>query len=650
MIFDYTTITPEAIGRMVDDTIAAAQEVIATVVRAEPTWETTIAPLDEIADLMLHAYGRTAFMGYVHPDQATREAGSAAEERIEKFGIELAFRRDLYEVVAQFAATPEAATLGPIEARLLEFVLRDFRRAGHELGSAARDRLQVLSNRLVELGVAFERNLAEHDDGIVVSRNDLEGLPDAYVETLDEGPEPGTFRVTMAYPHVIPFLDGSPRRDLRRQLSFKFNTRAVEGNRPLLEEAVAIRKEIADLFGLPSWAHRVLEDRMAGNPETVGRFYAQLQGPLTEAAEFELRRMSELLAADTGETQLMPYDLRYYDTSIRRTEYGVDQHEVAEYFPLDSVLEGLFDLTGEVFGLRYEELDVEVWHPDVRTFAIRDAGDGRLISHFSMDLFPRTSKYGHAAAFPLVAGRRLADGTYQRPYAAIVANFTKPTPTRPSLLQHSEVETFFHEFGHILHQTLTTSPYVRFSGTNVERDFVEAPSQIMQHWTWRADVLSRFARHHETGDPIPTRLVDQLVAARQLNVALDNLRQMSVGMLDQELHGPAETKDLDAILRTTWEVTMFPFHEGTFFPASFGHLFGYDAGYYGYMWSEVYGDDMFSRFEDEGVLSPAVGAAYRQEILEPGGIRPAMEHLRAFLGRDPDITAFLRKLGVVERA
>ena len=644
MIFDYSDITPEGIAAEVESAITAARQQIEGVVTGDRSWQATMVPLEDVADLLARTYGRTAFMGYAHPDPAVREAGNAAEERLSKFGVELAFRRDLYEAVADFAE--RATGLGPVEQRLVEFTMLDFRQAGHELDESARDRLRVLSDRLVELGVAFERNVAEHDDGITVTRDDLEGMPEAYIDTLDEGPEEGTFRITLAYPHAFPFFDNSPRRDLRQQLSFKFNTRAVETNRPLLEEAVAIRKEIAGLFDLPSWSHRVLEDRMAENPENVARFYADLQAPLIEAGGGEVDRMTELLTADTGETVLMPYDMRYYDTQLRRTEFGVDQNEVAEYFPLDSVLEGLFRITGEVFGLSYEELDIEVWHPDVRSFAIHDAADGRLISHFSMDLFPRPGKFSHAAAFPLIPGRRLADGSYQQPYAAILANFTKPTKTRPSLLQHSEVETFFHEFGHILHQTLTTSPYVRFAGTNVERDFVEAPSQIMQHWTWRTDVLSTFARHHETGEPIPAELVEQLVAARQLNVAVDKLRQMTFGMLDQELHGPAEEKDLDEILRRTWEVTLFPFHEGTFYPASFGHLFGYDSGYYGYLWSEVYGDDMFSRFENEGVLSPAVGMDYRREILEKGGTRSGMEHLRAFLGRDPESGAFLRKLGI----
>jgi thimet oligopeptidase len=644
MIPDYTAITPDTIRARVDDAIREAEQITISIVAAEPTWDSTIQPLEDIADLMARTYGTTAFLGYVHPDEATRDAGHEAEERISKFGIELAFRRDLYEAVAAYLAGDDASARTGEEARLLEFVGRDFRDAGQHLPEPDRLRLRQLSDRLVELGVAFERNVAEHEDALVVTREDLEGMSEAYIETLEE--EGGSFRITLAYPHSIPFLDRSPRRDLREELARKFNTRAVEENRPLLTEAVAIRREIAGLFGLPTWAHKVLRDRMAETPERVAAFYADLVPPLSEAGQGEIEVMSQLLAGDTGDGTLMPFDTRYYDTMIRRQEHGIDQNLVAEYFPLESVLDGLFRVTGEVFGLRYREVEVEAWHPDVRTFAIEDVSSDSVIAHFSMDLFPRQGKFSHAAVFPLVPGRRLNDGSYQRPYAAIVANFTKPTATRPSLLQHTEVETFFHEFGHILHQTLTKSRFVRFSGTRVERDFVEAPSQIMEHWTWSAEVLSTFARHHETGEPIPVELIEQLVGARRLNIAVDKLRQMTYGMLDQDLHGVDSGEDLDAILRRTWAVTLLPFHEGTFYPASFTHLFGYEAGYYGYLWSEVYGDDMFSRFEEEGVLSPRVGMDYRREILEAGGTRPAMEHLRAFLGRDPNATAFLRKLAI----
>jgi Zn-dependent oligopeptidase len=264
-----------------------------------------------------------------------------------------------------------------------------------------------------------------------------------------------------------------------------------------------------------------------------------------------------------------------------------------------------------------------------------------------MDLFPREGKFSHAAAFPLIPGRRLADGSYQKPLAAIVANFTKPGADRPSLLQHQEVETFFHEFGHILHQTLTKAELTKFSGTSTEGDFVEAPSQIMENWTWQPEVLARFARHYETGEPISPRLVSQLTAAKNLNIALLTLRQAQFGLLDLWMHDESPQKDLDDIHVRSTQVSLFPIHADTFYPASFGHLLGgYDAGYYGYLWSEVYGDDMWSRFEKEGVVNPAVGADYRHEVLEMGGSRDGIEHLRAFLGREPNNEAFLRKLGM----
>jgi Zn-dependent oligopeptidase len=321
---------------------------------------------------------------------------------------------------------------------------------------------------------------------------------------------------------------------------------------------------------------------------------------------------------------------------------------VAAYFPLELVLEGMFAVTGDVFGLEYHQVpDAAAWHPDVTLYEIRDAGSGTPRAYFYADLFPREGKYGHAAAFPLGYGRALPDGGYQTPVAAIVANLTKPTEDSPSLLKHGEALTLFHEFGHILHFCLTTVDLIRFAGFDTEWDFVEAPSQIMEHWMWRPEVLARFARHHETGEPIPADLVERLVAARDLNVGLATMRQLFLGKLDLLLHATADPVDLDAAYRESYRLTLLPFHEGTFFPASFGHLMGgYDAGYYGYLWAKVYGDDMFSMFEEAGVTDPEVGARYRREVLAMGGSRDAMDHLRAFLGREPSSEAFLRNLGL----
>jgi Zn-dependent oligopeptidase len=549
----------------------------------------------------------------------------------------MVFREDLNAAVNEYAATDEAAALEGERARYVEFTLRDLRHAGHQLSAEARARVKEKTQRLVELGVRFQENIDEWEDHILVTAEELEGLPPSFAESLETDEETGKLKVTLAYPHLIPFVENARRRDLREELSFKFNTQAVEANRKILEEARELRHQIAEEFGVPSWAHHRLEERMAKDPERVASFYEDLLPPLTKKGESDLSVMGDLLAADMGESQIQPWDWRFYDTQQRRTDYGVDPFEVAAYFPLDGALGGMFDLVQETFGLEFREVpDPDVWHPDVRLFAIHDASSGEELAHFYLDLFPREGKYGHAA-----------DGSYQNPVCAMVANFTKPTASAPSLLQHGEVETLFHEFGHVLHQNLGRTELARFAGTSVERDFVEAPSQIMQHWVWRADVLRRFARHHETGEPVPDHLVEQLVAARQLNVAVHQLRQLQYGWWDQTMHGVDIGLDFDQILREGARLGLMPFHEGTFALASFGHLMGgYDAAYYGYMWSEVFGDDMFSRFEEEGVTNPAVGMSYRREVLERGGSVDADEMLAAFLGREPDNTAFLRKLGI----
>ena len=645
----YADVTPDQIEKGIGQAIAHAETVLHELVatNGERNFENTMRPLDRIADILAHASYDFYFMGYVHPDKEVRTAAKEGEEKITKWASDIFFRDDLNAAVQEYASTGEAPRLEGEHARLLEHLLRDLRRAGHELDPDTRERVKSLTQRLIELEVRFQQNIDEWDDWILASREDLEGMPDSWIEGLDVDEETGEFKVTIAYPHLIPFLENSPRRDLREQLRYKFNTVAVDENRKILEEAVALRQEIADAFQLPTWAHHRLELRMAKTPERVKEMYDELRHPMTEKGEQEKAAVAKLLLADTGDSVVQGWDWSYYDTQQRKTDYGVDNFEVAKYLPLQQVLDGMFELTSEMFGITFAEIpDFDTWHEDVRLYAIHEAGTGEEIARFYLDLFPREGKYGHAAEFPLIPSRRLEDGTYQNPVCAMVANFTKPTKDQPSLLQHSEVETLFHEFGHVLHQNLGRTELARFSGTNTERDFVEAPSQIMEHWIWRPDVLKRFARHYQTGEPIPTELVEQLVAARLLNKAMWQLRQMTYGWWDQELHGGPD-RDIDAIYEEGAEISLLPHHEGTFALASFGHLMGgYDASYYGYMWAEVFGDDMFSRFEAEGVTNPEVGMAYRNEILGKGGALDADEMLVHFLGREPNNEAFLRKLGI----
>ena len=645
----FSDLTPKEIEDGIATRLEQAEAVLTEVVSLaeDRNFENTLRPLDRINDILGHANYEYCFMGYVHPEKEVRTAAKLAEERRQKWASEMVFRDDLYSAVKDYSTTEDAAGLEGERGRFLERTMRDLRKAGHELDAETKDLVKEKTLRLNELEVQFQQNIDEWEDGLLVTRDDLVGMPGGWIDSLDKDAESGKYKVSLDYPEMIPFLENSPRRDLREELRFKNNTAAVEANTPLLEEAVAVRQEIAEAFGMQSWSDYRLQDRMAGGPKRVKEFYSGVRPGLTERATDEIETMSKLLEADTGDTQLQGWDFAYYDTLQRKTDYGVDNFEVAKYLPLDGVLKGMFDLTSEMFGITYRELeDFDTWHPDVRLFAIDDAETGEELSRFYLDLFPREGKFGHAAEFPLIASRELEDGSYQNPVCAMVCNFTKPTANTPSLLQHSEVETFFHEFGHVLHQNLGRTELAAFSGTNTERDFVEAPSQIMENWTWDADVLRRFAHHYETGDPIPADLVDQMIAARDLNKGRFYLGQMTYGWWDQEMHSGPD-RDLQKIHDKGFEIGLLPLQEGTFALASFGHLMGgYDSAYYGYMWSEVFGADMYSKFEEMGNTNPEVGMLYRREILERGGSLDADDMLVNFLGREPSNEAFLAKLGI----
>ena len=651
MLYDYRDVSADSVATVTDEAVRRADELVAQAAAADPpSFEATLEPLERALAVIGEAYGRGAFMGQVHSDADVRDAGQDAEERLNKWRVGIPFREDLYRAVAAVSAAHPDGLPGE-RGRLLEHWMRDFRRAGQALEPDARAELELLRNRLVELEVVFQRNVNEARDWIEVTRDELAGLPDDYVDRLKPGEREGTFQVSLDYPELNPFMAQAHDRRRREELTRKNWNQAATENRPVLAEAIALRQRVAELLDYPTWAAHALELKMAATPERVRDFYADLVPPLEASAQNELAVLRDLAAGDGVEGPLQVWDWSYYDDQQSMREFGVDHNEISEYLPLDDVITGMFELTGEVFGLTYEALpEANAWHPSVRLYAIRDRENGKLLAHFYADLFPREGKYGHAAAFPLVIGHRGEDGAYVTPVNAIVANFTPPSADRPSLLRHGphgEIETLFHEFGHILHMSLTKATYPRFSGADTEYDFVEAPSQIMEHWVWDPSVLARFARHYRTGEPLPDELAAKMLAARYINVGIRYARQVFMGTMDLALHSSGAAPDLDAIIRDAWGVTHLPYPDDTFFLDRFSHLMGgYDAGYYGYLWAEVIGDDMFGRFVREGATSPVVGAAYRRTILEPNGSRSADEMVREFLGRDPSNEAFLTLRGM----
>lgn len=653
-MIDYRTPSPARIERAGREAIATAEALVAGIVsvpEGQRTYDNTLGQLDEVENLLHEAFGRYGFFSQVAVEREVRDAARALREALDKYSNELSFREDLYAAISAYAATEDAAQLTGERRRYLERVLREYRRNGFALPAQTREKVKALRARLVEIAIAFRKHIDDWDDAILVTRADLAGLPRAYIERLKTVEQDGQtlYRVSLDYPEFFPFMDAAESEDLRRELQHKAFCKGGPENVALLEEAIALRDEIARLLGYDSWSAYVLEVRMAGTPEAAQRFLDDLQSKVAPLLERDLRELAAAKAAHTGrpDARLELWDWRFYHHRIRRERYDVDEFDVARYFPLDAVLEGLFFVYQTLLGVRFQPVEpAHAWHPDVKLFRIVDAADGREVAHFYMDLFPREHKYGHAAAFSLRAGRRLPDGSYQRPVSAIVANFTKPTAEQPSLLRHSEVETLFHEFGHILHQTLTTAACYRFSGSKTERDFVEAPSQMLEHWVWLPEILRRFSRHVDTGEPLPDALLERMIAARHLHAGVLTARQLFFAKLDLAFHGPGAHKDTTALVRQLHPITGFDAPEGTYFQAGFGHLFGYDAGYYGYLWSEVYADDMFTRFQAEGPLNERLGLEYRRTVLEPGGSVDGADLVRRFLGREPNHAAFLKNRGL----
>lgn len=653
-LVDYTTLTPGQIGEACQTAMDRCDAAIAAIVaipHKQRTFANTMLALEEAGDEISTISSAYTFMAYVHADAPMREAAHEWEQKLDSYSIGLAFRDDLYEATRAFAETEEAATLTGEDARLLERELRDYRRNGFELPPEERERIRELFEKLVALGVDFRKAIDEWDDGILVTRDELAGLPDAYIDALATERVDGEIRykVSLDYPEIFPFLANAESRERRRELFEKDQRKGGSENVKRLEEAIAVRNEIATILGYDSWAAYTIETRMAHTRETVDGFLADLREKVAVKASADMAGLREAALEHRGEDSVEIWDWRFYHNYLMKTRYAVDEFEVAQYFPLQACIDGLFNVEQTLLGVRFEPRpDVARWHPDVQAFDVYDAAGSEAIARFYMDLFPRPNKYGHAAAFTLQRGRELPDGSYQKPVSAIVANFTRPTASEPSLLRHSEVVTFFHEFGHIMHQTLTKARRARFSGTATERDFVEAPSQMLEHWVWEPEVLASFARHHETGEALPRKLIDALVAAKDLDSGVTTLRQLLFATLDMAYHSPGFDGDTTATLRDLHPICGFPFTPGTYFQAGFGHLFGYDAGYYGYLWSHVFGDDMYTRFEAAGPFDTATGAEYRRAILERGGSADGDELVRSFLGREPNNAAFLRGLGLSE--
>jgi len=593
-----------------------------------------VRAFDRIGDALDQVSGPAQVYASAHPDAAVRDVAELALQELAAFGTELSLNREAYDRLAR--VDPNGAA--PDERRFLAHALRDYRRSGVDKDEPTRERIRALQRELVEIGQRFDRNIVEGNRRVELrgGHSELVGLP---ADFLAAHPEDSEGKVTLVTEPttVLPVMLYADREDVRERLLFEYQNRAYPENLPVLDALLAKRHELATLLGAPSWADWLLEDRMVQGAAAARRFVEGVAGLARAQAE---REYALLLAAkrelNPAATRVAPHEVRYLTERVKRARHDFDSQSVRPYFPYERVEQGVLDTTARLFGVTIQrDTSAEVWHPDVRAFQVADASG--VIARFYLDMFPRDGKFKHAAMFDW---RRGTQGG-ALPEAALICNFPRPTADDPALLLHDHVTTFFHEFGHLMHHLFARQRLHGFSGIACEWDFVEVPSQLYEEWAWDVRVLQPFARHWQTDAPIPAELVERLRAAEEFPKGLTVTTQVSYATLSLDLYdrdprGLDTTRVMEDVQR---RVSLFERVPGTHMQASFGHLHGYSAGYYTYMWSLVISKDFWGAFRDDP-LDPTTAARYRREVLAVGGAADAADMVRAFLGRGHDLAAF----------
>ncbi|EFC43983.1 predicted protein [Naegleria gruberi] len=655
LVFD---LTPEQIEKETAALIEKSRAVhdsVAKLAESERTFQSVVLPIAQDEAYFSVHENNVTFPSYVSPDKAVRDAASAAEEKISEFTIDILMREDVYRAVKYVSdkMQSELEKYDEEDKRLVKRILRDYERNGLGLPEDKRAVVKDLKNQLSKLCIQFTKNVSEDKTVLHFTKEELDGVPEDVINDFKVSEEdPNKRVVSMKYPEVMPVMKYCKVEETRRRLDVARSSQCQEANVPLFEQAVKIRQKIAEIMGFKTHSHYVLDVNMA-TPDEVLTFLYNLRDRLLDGGKQELEVLKQLKGSE-----VFSWDYLYLLTKLKEEQYSVDDNLIKEYFPLDYTLDGLLSIAQETFSLKFEEVkDAKVWFEGVKLYNVFDKETDDHLGQFYLDFFARDGKYSHFAAFPLSPHYFDAEGKEQFPVTAMVCNFTKPSAeTGVSLLKHDEVITLLHEFGHLTHGFLSKTKYARFSGTRVERDFVEMPSQFMEGYGWETQGLKRLSSHYKTGEKLPDDLIKKMIDAKNVGVSLFNLRQLFFGIFDMTCHTftsaeEAEKLDSGALWRKLRrEVTLLENPEGTNGVASFGHLMGgYDSGYYGYLYSEVFSTDMFGEFKKQGIFNPEIGKKYRKLILQRGGSKDGGVMLREFLGREPSQDAFLEDIGLLKK-
>ena len=636
------------------DAIVANQE--------EPTFENTIEAMEYSGETLNKVANIFYNLMEANTNDEMQQIAEQLSPMLTEYEMYVSLNAPLFERVKAVYEKRNELGLDKDQMKLLENNYKGFVRGGANLSDEDKELYSKWSEELSLATLQFSKNVLAATNAYtlhITDTADLAGLPE-FVKTMaaetaaDKGLEGWAF--TLDAPSYSPFLKYSSVRDLRKQIWTAYNTRATSGefdNTQVVKNIVDLRIKIANILGYETYADYALEERMAKSKDTVNGFIKELLEP---SMEFARKDVADVLAYAKKNgfegSQLESWDFSYWSEKYQQAEYSLSAEELKPYFQLESCIDAVFGLATRLYGISFTELDnVPVYHEDVKVYEVKDA-DGSHLAIFYADFFPRASKRG-GAWMTEFRGQSIKNGVEQRPFISTVMNFTKPTADAPALITHDELTTFLHEFGHALHGIFAEGRYGSLTGTSVSRDFVELPSQIMENWAFEPEYLNSFAKHYQTGEPIPAELIEKIVAAKNYLAGYAQVRQLHYGYLDMAWHTltelPAEgTVEFEQKVLSKYPV--MPAVEGAAFSTSFSHIFsgGYSAGYYSYKWAEVLEADAFSLFKEKGIFNTEVSGSFRENVLSKGGSEEASVLYRNFRGHDPEPQALMEKLGLVK--
>ncbi len=657
-VVDLFALPADTISQKTDDYIKEAQERIDQIIAiptAERTFENTALALDRVVGLSNAAISEHIYEGLelLSPEEAVRNAAHQAMIKLRDFFVDhIMNNKKLYQAFKAYVeGNAKNESLNPEQRYFLHETMKDFERAGLNLPDEELAQVKKLQKELTELALIFGRNIAQDNRTITVPRSALVGLEDDFIASLKKTDE-GLYILGVDYPTYFNVMEHCSVEDTRRQLYLAFNNRAYPANESILKQIIAKRDELARFLGFASYAQLSIDSEMAKTPERSQEFIVDLIAKSKDKVKEEIKELTATLPESvelTADGKIKPWDFAYLKAMYKKGKFAIDERKIAEYFPMKKTVNELLAIYHQFLGVDFQEVPATgLWDDEVKV--VKVSKDGKLLGILLLDLYPRPNKYSHAAHLTAVPAV-YKNGESIPAVSVVMANFPKPTATKPSLLTRNDVNTFFHEFGHALHALLGRTLLASFAGTNTKMDFVELPSQMLEEWLWDKAILKKISGHYKTGEPLPDELIEKILKLKRLTSGSFVRQQGYLSLLALNYYKEGPDKDPYQLMKQLHDqlITDILFEPQNHFYASFGHLTEYGAKYYGYLWSKVFALDLFDEIKKHGLLNPAIGQKYIVDVIGKGGSQDPNELLCTFLGREPNNKAFLKDMGLLQQ-